>query len=340
MGQLQYCPYTYAKNDIWDQIHHYGFLDPYFHIAEQYGFANWMFQTHQGPSQEAHLFLFAGTSAPTNDTQVLCYDPQTQQNYPCYQWFAAENAYLPMKGDPAGCTAPSGISVWDLPPATSQYPNPAEQTVYNNGYPCYSPNTLSDLLDRAGISWRYYAANGGFAYWNAPNMIQDICNPSGGDCHYPSNVKVGNPGLMLDDLGAQGNCDLQAVTWVIPDGSWSDHPGTGSLAAGPSWVAAIVNAVGNYDNSGNQLRNPPCSDNIQGQQVPYSKDTVVIVTWDDWGGFYDDVLPWRCQSNGICAGYPNQPQSADYVYGFRVPLLVIGAYTKQICNYSIPNCMG
>jgi hypothetical protein len=63
---------------------------------------------------------------------------------------------------------------------------------------------------------------------------------------------------------------------------------------------------------------------------------VVIVTWDDWGGFYDDVLPWNCTSAGNCSGYPGQPQSADYVYGFRVPLLVVGAYTNQICTYSIP----
>jgi len=337
MGQLQYCPYTYTRNDIWDPIHHYGILDPYFNIANRYGFANWMFQTHQGESQQAHLFLFAGTSAPTppNDTQDQCYDPQTGQYYNCYEWFSAENANV-SKGEAAGCTAPSDVFVYEIPPATSNIQNPTEYKGYNSGHPCYSPNTLSDLLDKAGISWRYYAANGGFAYWNAPNMIQDICNPSGGQCNYPSNVKVGNPGLMLDDLGAQGNCDLQAVTWVIPDGSWSDHPGTGTLDAGPSWVAAIVNAVGNYDNSGNQLRNPPCSDTISGQQVPYWQDTVVLVVWDDWGGFYDDVLPWNCDASGTCNGYPGQPSSRDYVYGFRVPLLAVGAYTNQICTPSIP----
>lgn len=52
------------------------------------------------------------------------------------------------------------------------------------------------------------------------------------------------------------------------------------------------------------------------------------MVWDDWGGFYDDVLPWGCQSNGICAGYPNGT-APDYVYGFRVPLLVVGPYVKQ-----------
>ena len=64
--------------------------------------------------------------------------------------------------------------------------------------------------------------------------------------------------------------------------------------------------------------------------MPYWQDTVVLVVWDDWGGFYDDVLPWGCNSQGVCSGYPGQPQSAQYVYGFRVPLLVVGAYVKQL----------
>jgi len=176
-------------------------------------------------------------------------------------------------------------------------------------------------------------------FWNAPREIQHVCQPSpsntlpGEVCtgyDYINKVNVGSPGQVLNDLGASGNCDLQQVTWVIPDGSWSDHPGTGSTDAGPSWVGAIVNAVNNYNNDGSKLRTNPCSDTINGQQVPYSQDTVVIVTWDDWGGFYDDVLPWRCSPTGVCNGFPGQIQSADYVYGFRVPLLVVGAYVKQV----------
>jgi phospholipase C len=70
----KYCPaYTYVSNAD-------GLLDPYFEIAAQYGFANYMFQTNQGPSFPAHQFLFSGTSAPVG--------------YPnqYFDWFAAENA--------------------------------------------------------------------------------------------------------------------------------------------------------------------------------------------------------------------------------------------------------
>src|SRR5580704_1698191 len=62
-ANYQYCPqYTYVANTTFDGVH--GILDPYFQLAEQYGFANYMFQTNQGPSYSAHQFLFSGTSAP------------------------------------------------------------------------------------------------------------------------------------------------------------------------------------------------------------------------------------------------------------------------------------
>jgi len=83
-------------------------------------------------------------------------------------------------------------------------------------------------------------------------------------------------------------------------------------------VAAIVNAVGGRNNDGSSLPT----------QCNYWSNTVVLITWDDWGGWYDDVLPWRCNpgSNGTCLGYSNNTGEQN-VYGFRVPLLVVSAYT-------------
>ena len=311
-GNLQFCPYTYVNQT--------GLLAPYFNIADQYGFANWMFQTHQGPSQPAHLFLFDGTSAP---------DMFQGDAANFWEYFVAEN------GNGNGCLAALGATVLELPPAPPQ--NRKEVDGYtppgaNPGYPCWNPSTLASVLDNAKVTWRYYDAADGLGIWNAPVEIQSVCGPplsttcTGSD--YINNVRVGNPGLVLQDLGAVQNkpCDLQGVTWVIPDGNWSDHPGNGSMDAGPSWVAAIVNAVNGFNNDGTSLPNQ-CKDP---DGTPYWKDTVVVVTWDDWGGFYDDVLPWRCDGTGVCSGYPNAPQSANYVYGFRVPLLVVGAYVKQV----------
>jgi hypothetical protein len=238
----------------------------------------------------------------------------------CYQWFAAENASSPYND--YGCPV-TDDNIWMIDPAGDEY-----QTVYNGGFPCYTHNTLPTLLDSNNITWRYYAQSA-TDLWTAPNSIWAICEPiidnqnqakcSGSD--WINNVYSVLPkqgthttAPILDDIG---NCDLPQVSWVVPDGNWSDHAGSGNAPgdAGPSWVAAIVNAIGGVNNN--------CG---------YWGNTVVLVTWDDWGGWYDDVPPPDCNtSTGTCSGYfrGTNKNGQQYVYGFRVPLLVIGAYTNQ-----------
>jgi phospholipase C len=72
-------------------------------------------------------------------------------------------------------------------------------------------------------------------------------------------------------------------------------------------VASIVNQIGT---------NPAC----QGTGEVYWNDTAIIVTWDDWGGWYDHVAP-PVVTDGKSWG-------SGYTYGFRVPLLVISPYAK------------
>jgi phospholipase C len=76
--------------------------------------------------------------------------------------------------------------------------------------------------------------------------------------------------------------------------------------SGPGWVASLVNALGT---------NPACP----GTGEEYWKDTAIFITWDDWGGWYDHVKPFR-------QGQPNG-WGDGFTYGFRVPLLVVSAYT-------------
>jgi phospholipase C len=95
------------------------------------------------------------------------------------------------------------------------------------------------------------------------------------------------------------NNQLPQVSWVIPDGADSDHASTNN-GCGPSWVTSIVNAIGNSQ---------------------YWSDTAIIITWDDWGGWYDHVAP-TVVNNGTSWG-------SGYVYGFRVPLILISPYAKQ-----------
>ena len=349
------CPYTYVNNAPIPATG-YGIVEPYFQIATNYSFANWMFQTNQGPSFEAHQFLFTGTSAPTypGDT-TQCYTTGTT-SYPCYQWFAAELIHQQYVN--YGCVAANGMVVEDTYPGagsinTVEYPSwaPPWDPPPDPGYPCYNHNTMADLLENntqgTNITWRYYAnvgsgTNPQGSLWTAPNAIDHICKPTlqiggGSECtgpdwpgqnNYNGNIVL-DPPQILTDLGAVAGqpCNLQQVSWVIPDGNWSDHPGTPGADAGPSWVAAIVNAVGGVDNNDNLLPNQ-CTDTINDQKIPYWQDTVVLITWDDWGGFYDDVLPWNCSptvNKGNCTGY-SDGSGGQYVYGFRVPLLVVSAW--------------
>ena len=307
-------------------------IGTYFQIAANGGFANYMFQTNQGPSFPAHQFLFSGTSEPIAPTT------------PYYRHFAAENATFPA-GDTDkhyGCLADVGTYVKEVGYLNGNevkgyiptYVASADRTA---GYPCYEHNTLGDVLSAAGISWRYYSPgqnppNDG-SLWDAPNAIDHICVPSGSTTNGSSTCTgsiyastVVNDLQLFTDLGSnpgQVQCTLPQVSWVIPDGNWSDHPGTVGHDGGPSWVAAIVNAVGGFNNDGT-----PTPGNCG-----YWANTAIFTTWDDWGGFYDDINSISAMStgNGGKGGYPGTNNGTYYVYGFRVPLLVTSTYA--VPNY-------
>jgi phosphoesterase family protein len=295
-AKSKYCPeYTYVPNLKFDEVH--GILDPYYQLAEQYGYANYMFQTNQGPSFPAHQFLISGTSAPT------AY-PNTY-----YDWFAAEN-YGSGIGTVGlyGCIAALGSVIQQVDPSGN------ESSGFNGGYPCYEHATLPDLLTSQNppITWRYYAAFEAGSLWNAPNAIDHMCVPGvarSGACagtDWTGGNVVTAAGQVLTDIS---NCQLPQVSWVIPDGNWSDHPG--GTDGGPSWIAAIVNAIGQ-----SKCASPAAN----------WGNTAILITWDDWGGFFDDVNP----EQHVGLGYKNgNGNGQSYVYGFRVPLLVVSTYTRQ-----------
>jgi phospholipase C len=259
-----------------------GILNPYLDLAKQYGWANYMFQTNQGPSFPAHQFLFGGTSAPSpaDDAAGI---------------FASENltgSGVTGTGKVAGCIAPAKARVQLIRP-------PGTETKGDVVYPCFEHDTLPDHLPTT-FTWRYYAPSPG-SIWTAPDAIKHICEPSKGKCtgaEWTANVDATNPSDVLQDIL---NCNLRSVSWVIPTGQNSDHANIND-GGGPSWVAAVVNAIG--ESTG-------CDSN-----TGYWKNTAIVITWDDWGGWYDHEPP------PILA----QPQG-DYQYGFRVPLLAVSAYT-------------
>ena len=233
-------------------------VKPYFEMAEQYAFADRMFQTNEGPSFPAHQYIVSGTSAITDGSALS----------------AADN---PAHGgtENGGCDSPLGTLVKLINPAG---------TLTQSVYPCFKRISLMELLDRASLSWRYYQAHGGGGLWNAPDANLKIRRERSYGAHVLS-----PPSQVLTDI-AQGN--LANVVWVTPTNLDSDHA-LSNNGSGPSWVASIVNAIGESD---------------------YWKRTAIFVTWDDWGGWYDHVKPQIYNS---------------YELGFRVPLIVISPYAKN-----------
>src|SRR5215471_7048967 len=235
-------------------------LNPYLALATQYGWANYMFQTNQGPSFPAHQFLFGGTSAKdaADDAKGI---------------YAAENMSSTVGGTNlvAGCTALTTTQVKVIKP-----PDDESQAIS----PCFEHQTMADLLTSTPtpipLTWRYYSAGAG-SIWTAPNAIQHICQSSGpgGTCtgqDWTDNVDL-SPSDVLKDIGA---CNLRSVSWVIPTGQNSDHARIND-GGGPSWVASIVNAIGN---------SAQCDGG-----TGYWNDTAIFITWDDWGGWYDHEPP-------------------------------------------------
>jgi phospholipase C len=165
-----------------------------------------------------------------------------------------------------------------------------DRTLGNNELPCFDYQTLGDELDEAGLTWRFYSswykgAGDTSAIWSSYQGVKHIYEG-------PDWAKVITPQRrFLTDVAAG---KLAAFTWITPLCKNSDHTDCGG-GDGPSWVTAVVNAVG---------------------ESKFWDSTVIFVQWDDWGGLYDPAPPPYKDYDGL---------------GFRVPLIVISAYAKQ--NY-------
>jgi phospholipase C len=234
-------------------------VKPYWDMASQYVLDDRMFPSMFGGSFTAHLDLIAATADLTSQLSEV--------NFPTKL--------------PWGCDAVTGVVTSELTP---------DRVVHANAgpFPCFTQfSTMADTLDAKHVSWKYYtpAVSGGVGdgLWTEFDSIKKV--------RYGPDWKnvVSPPATILTDAAA-GN--LANVSWVMPDYFDSDHPGSKS-DTGPSWVAAVVNAVGHSKDW---------------------NDCAIVVLWDDWGGFYDHVPPPQLDWKGL---------------GIRVPGIVISPYAKH-----------
>jgi phospholipase C len=250
----------------------------YWTYAKDFVLQDHMFEPNASWSLPAHLFLVSEWSAEC-----------TQHDNPS----SCVNA-LQAPGTPQAAPPVYG----GQSPASS---NPAKRG--QRGQPIYAWTDLTWLMHKDNVSWGYYLVSG-----TEPDCENDAavsCAPVQQNASTPG---IWNPLPWFDTVKADnqlGNIQsvdkyyaaakagtLPSVSWVVPSGTVSEHP-PAPVSYGQSYVTSLINAA---------------------MTSPDWDSTAIFLAWDDWGGFYDHVVPPTVDENG---------------YGLRVPGIVISPYAKS-----------
>jgi len=224
------------------------------------------------------------------------FEPTASWSLPAHLFEVSEWSARCSTHDPNSCV--NALEAPGLPPDF-----PAGRPPSQIRDPIYAWTDLTFLLHRKGVSWGYYIVEG-----TEPDCEDDQkmdCLPVRQNSKTPG---IWNPLPWFDTVNDDGEREriqpidhflraasegtLPAVSWVTPSGEVSEHP-PALVSTGQSFVTHVVNAV---------------------MKGPNWRDCAIFLAWDDWGGFYDHVVPVRVDQNG---------------YGLRVPGLVISPYAKH-----------
>ena len=235
-----------------------------------------------------------GAEIPNYWAYARDYALQDHMFEPNASWSLPEHLFM-VSGWSAKCSDPtnpescaSDINQPGLPTAANPEP--------------YAWTDLTYLLHAHGVSWGYYldqgyqpdCADDGISCAPAPQKLSvpGIWNPLPGFGDVQADGQMGNVQDVSHFLSSARAGTLPAVSWVVPNSQDSEHP-PALISAGQSYVTNLINTV---------MAGPDWS------------STAIFLTWDDWGGFYDHVVPPTVDANG---------------YGLRVPGLVISPYARQ-----------
>ena len=170
----------------------------------------------------------------------------------------------------------------------------------------YSWTDLTYLLHKDNVSWAYYVQKGvqpdcddnpdetaaGCAPVAQGAGTPSIWNPLPSFTDVKTDGQLGNVQDLSGFYTAAADGTLPAVSWVTPTQANSDHP-PANLDAGQAYVTNLINTI---------------------MKGPDWDSTAIFLAWDDWGGFYDQVVPPQVDTDG---------------YGLRVPSLVISPYARK-----------
>jgi phospholipase C len=191
-----------------------------------------------------------------------------------------------------GTVTPDGYAVntvnsVNLHPATE---NPL------NLVPNQTNPTIGDRLSDKNISWAWYSGG-----WD--NVIAGRPDPSFTYHHQPfayferyakgTEARKEHLKDETEFLAAAKSGKLPAVSFVKPIGLENEHPGQSTVKGGESHAVELINAVLNG---------------------PNGKDAVIILTYDENGGFWDHIAP---------------PVVDKWGPGTRIPALIISPFAKK-----------
>jgi len=247
--------------------------------------------------------------------QDRIFEPNASWSLPSHLFLVSEwSAYCTQVDNPSSC-----VNALQTRPAERPSSHPAiyggqagpkngggnpkrANTRTRAGQPIYAWTDLTYLLHKSHVSWGYYVVSG--TEPDCENPASETCAPVNQNSNTPG---IWNPLPWFDTVKADnqlGNIQsvdnfytaakagtLPAVSWVVPSGSVSEHP-PAPVSYGQSYVTSLINAV---------------------MKSPDWNSTAIFLAWDDWGGFYDHVVPPTVDQNG---------------YGLRVPGIVISPYAK------------
>jgi phospholipase C len=215
---------------------------------------------------------------------------------PSASWSLPAHLFL-VSGWSARCTDPN-----DPMSCTSNIIHPNQSIIIGRTMEEYAWTDLTYLLHKSNISWGYFLTQG-----VEPDCANDqmFCDKQPLRLDVPSvmnplpNFATVHEDNQLDNIrptsefhASLNDGTLPAISWIIPEYGVSDHP-MSSIHAGQDYVTGLINTI---------------------MQSPEWNSTVIFLAWDDWGGFYDHVVPPTVDING---------------YGLRVPALVISPYAKK-----------
>jgi phospholipase C len=282
------------------------------------------------------VFPNALSDGSANDLHSLVDSNGMPTSYPLYKATGpVKDAALTV---PCSSPHPAGLACGDFAINTIQpfYQPYAPGTAEARRLPPQERPTIGDRLSAKGIDWAWYSggwsnANGdvggpGWTNGTTPGTCADPETATGAvwpNCpnklfqyhHQPFNYfKAYAPGTQArrDHLrdeaefealadASRGDCRLKPVSFIKPIGAENEHPGYASEHTGSNHLVDLVNAV---------------------EQSPCAEDTMVVVTYDEFGGSWDHVPP---PGQGTTTPGPHDEMGPSS----RIPALIISPQLQR-----------